>query len=355
MIKSKPFRPDWISAPGDSIEEILKDRKLELSDFAEQLDETIEQTTNLVKGHAEIDYEIAVKLEKLIGATAEFWMARERKYREELNNHESDHQFIEGLPLKDMIKFGWIQESKDNDELLASCLNFFQVSSAKTWFETYRDVIETAAFRTSLTFNSHTGSVAAWLRQGQIIAENVECDKWNPEKLKEILPSIRRLTRETDPKIFLPELIKLCSECGVAVIILQAPSGCRASGATRFISNNKALLLLSFRYLSDDHFWFTFFHEVGHILLHNKNSLYVDEAGASEMQEETEADNFAANLLIPNEFKQQLRTLSANKRDVIRFARQIGVSRGIVVGQLQHLGILKRNQLNDLKVRFTWQ
>ncbi len=355
MIKNKPFRPDWISAPGDSIEEILKERKIKVSDFAEQLNETVEKTINIITGQAEIDYKIAVKLENVIGATAEFWIARERKYREELKTHEGDQQFISGLPVKDMVKFGWIQDSADHGELLENCLNFFQVSNAKTWFETHRDVIETAAFRTSPTFNSYTGSVAAWLRQGEILAEDVDCDKWNSEKLIEILPAIRRLTRENNPKIFLPELIKLCSKCGVAVVILQAPYGCRASGVTRFISNNKALLLLSFRYLSDDHFWFTFFHEVGHILLHNKNSLFIDEAGASEMKEETEADNFAANLLIPNEYKQQLRSLKANKRDVIRFARQIGISRGIVVGQLQHLGILKRNQLNDLKVRFTWK
>ena len=354
MIKNKPFRPDWISAPGDSIKEILKERKISVSEFARQLDESFELTTDLINGQAEIDREIALKLENCIGATAQFWMARERKYREDLKNYKSDQQFISRLPIKDMIKFGWIQNSANHDELLENCLKFFQISDAKTWFETHRDVIETAAFRTSPTFASQTGSVAAWLRQGEILAENIECNNWNPEKLREILPDIRKLTRENDPQIFIPELIKLCSKCGIALIVLQAPSGCRASGATRFISDDKALLLLSFRYLSDDHFWFTFFHEIGHILLHNKNLLYVDEIGESKTKEETEANNFAANLLIPEQFKEQLMNLRANKRDVIRFARQVGVSRGIVVGQLQHLGILKRNQLNDLKVRFAW-
>lgn len=353
-MKNKPFRPDWISSPGDSINEILKARGITISEFAEQIDESFEKADDLIQGRSEITYTTAQKLEQVIGASAEFWLSRERKYREELKVHQSGEQFLEGLPLKDMIKFGWIQSSKERDELLSNCLEFFRVTNVKSWFETYRDVIETAAFRTSPTFDSRTGSVAAWLRQGEITAGTIECKEWDAEKFKQKLPIIRALTREDNPGVFLREISTLCAECGVAVVILQAPSGCRASGATRFISKNKAMLLLSFRYLSDDHFWFTFFHEVGHILLHSKNSLFVDEAGVSHAEEEKEADNFAAELLIPAEFKPELLSLKANKRDVIRYARRIGISRGIVVGQLQHLGILKRDQLNSLKKRFVW-
>jgi plasmid maintenance system antidote protein VapI/Zn-dependent peptidase ImmA (M78 family) len=353
MMKNKPFRPDWISAPGDSINEILKERNITFSDFAMQINESVEMLNDLIEGRAEITPQMAQKLEKIIGASVEFWIARERKYREELIVHENSEQFLQELPIKDMIKFGWIESSNNREELLSNCLDFFQISNAKTWFKTHRDVIETSAFRTSLTFGSQTGSVAAWLRQGEIIAEKMECNDCNLEDFRQKLDSIRGLTRENNPEVFLPLLSKLCAECGIAVVVLQAPSGCRASGATRFISKKKAMLLLSFRYLSDDHFWFTFFHEAGHILLHSKNSLFVDEAGTSNAQEEKEANDFAADLLIPPQFKQSLLKLTANKRDVIRFARQIGISRGIVVGQLQYLGILKRNELNSLKQKFT--
>ena len=46
--------------------------------------------------------------------------------------------------------------------------------------------------------------------------------------------------------------------------------------------------------------------------------------------------------------------LRANKMDVMRFARRIGISRGVVVGQLQHGGIIGRDQLNALKHWFDW-
>ncbi|MFX9089566.1 ImmA/IrrE family metallo-endopeptidase, partial [Acinetobacter baumannii] len=41
------------------------------------------------------------------------------------------------------------------------------------------------------------------------------------------------------------------------------------------LTPEKAMVLLSFRHLSDDHFWFTLFHEFAHLLLHN-NQTFID-------------------------------------------------------------------------------
>ncbi len=162
------------------------------------------------------------------------------------------------------------------------------------------------------------------------------------------------LTRKRDPKLFIPELKRRCAECGVAVVIVRAPTGCRASGATRFLSRDKALLLLSFRYLSDDHFWFTFFHEAGHLLLHGKSALFLEGPNMLSTKEEEEASGFAARTLIPSEFRPGLLDLGVDGRQVIRFARLVGVSPGVVVGQLQYLRRLSPRQLNNLKTRFRW-
>lgn len=351
-MKDKTFRPNWISAPGDSINEILKDKGITLARFALQLSESIETVNDLIKGQLEINQELAQKLEIAIGATAEFWIAREKKYREELKTYQGNEQFLETLPLKEMIEFGWIKPTSNRQDLITNCLNFFQTPNSKVWFEKHRDTIETAAFRTSPTFQSKSGSVAAWLRQGEIIAETIKCKEWNPERFKDKLSDIRLLTREDNPNKFLPKLLEMCAECGIAFVLLKAPFYCKASGATRFISENKAMLLMSYRYFVDDHFWFTFFHEAGHILLHNRNALFVDETATSHIDEEKEANTFASEILIPTEFRSEFLNLRANKKDVIRFARRIGISRGIVVGQLQHLGILKRNELSGLKKSF---
>jgi Zn-dependent peptidase ImmA (M78 family) len=113
-------------------------------------------------------------------------------------------------------------------------------------------------------------------------------------------------------------------------------------------------LLLSFRYLSDDHFWFTFFHEAAHLLLHGPNALFLEAPDVLNSEQEQEANDFAARTLIPQTFGSELSRLRLTHEDLIRFARRVGVSPGIVAGQLQHQGRLRRDQMNRLKRRFEW-
>ena len=216
-------------------------------------------------------------------------------------------------------------------------------------------MLSTAAFRSSPTFESKPGAVAAWLRQGELEAESMPTGTWNATQFEATLQQLRALTRKKNPQEFLPELSKHCAACGVAVVIIRAPTGCRASGVTRFVSPNKALLMLSFRYLSDDHFWFTFFHEAGHLLLHGKEAIFLEGSDLLNTRQEAEANDFAAGVLIPPRFKADLLRLPRNTYEVVRFARRVGISPGIVVGQLQHSGRIKRNELNRLKRRFVWK
>ena len=142
----------------------------------------------------------------------------------------------------------------------------------------------------------------------------------------------------------------------MAVVIVPAPTGCRASGATIFVQPDKALLIQSSRYLSDDHFWFSFFHEVGHLILHGNGNVFLDGVNEDISKEEEEANNFAMSLLIPIENQKELRSLSAYKwENIIRFAEKIGIAPGIIVGQLQKFGIIKYNQLNNLKRKYKWK
>src|SRR5439155_7434606 len=107
-------------------------------------------------------------------------------------------------------------------------------------------------------------------------ASEIDCGLWDPHKFREELQGIRALTRVEDPRQFVPELVKRCAACGVAVVVLRAPKGCRASGAARFLTPARPMILLSGRHLTDDHFWFTFYHEAGHLVLHGHKFVFVD-------------------------------------------------------------------------------
>jgi HTH-type transcriptional regulator/antitoxin HigA len=360
MTNEYTFQPAWVSAPGDTMADILEERNLSLINFAAQMGHTPEHASELIRGRVMITIETARKLEDVLGASAAFWMIRESQYREDVvrlqveQRGSTDNGWVSEIPVKDMIKFGWLKPSSQPDDTLAACLHFFGVPHVAAWRETYRSVIENSAFRTSTSFEAKPGAVAAWLRQGEIESESINCQRWDAKRFRKALFDIRSLTRKKDPNLFIPQIVNRCAECGVAVVIVRAPNGCRASGATRFLSPSKALMVLSFRYLSDDHFWFTFFHEAGHILLHGEKALFLEGLNSALTKEEKEANDFAAAVLIPDEFRVQLMKLALDSYEVIKFAKRVGVSPGIVVGQLQHLGRFKPNQLNSLKRRFTW-
>ena len=352
----KEFDPDWVSAPGDTIDDILVERNLPVTEFAKLVDRSERDVMAMLQGRATITIAMARQLERILGGSVEFWMARDFLYWQDLAKLDmTSKEWVSELPIADMVKFGWLEPVPHESNKLSICLRFFDVPSVAAWREKYGLQSQLVSFRTSLSFESVQGAVAAWLRQGEIEAESIDCQPWNEQRFKECLSDIRSLTREKNPNRFIRELQKLCACSGVAVVVLRGPTGCRASGATKFLTPNKALLLLSFRYLSDDQFWFTFFHEAGHLLLHGEHRYFLEGLHeTSTTKEEQEANDFAARTLIPHELRSELLNVPLRARNLIRFARRLGVSPGIVVGQLQFHGRIKHTQQNRLKRRYRW-
>jgi HTH-type transcriptional regulator/antitoxin HigA len=361
MVDDRPFTPDWLSPPGETITTILRERGLTSEDFARSIQLAPGEVSQLLAGQAVLTAELARRLAGVFGASVDFWIKRESRYREDLARLRQEAlravglKWLNELPTKDMLKWGWVGPASDLATQAALVLQFFGVSSVESWRSTYGNVLHPVAFRTSSTFETQPGALVAWLRQGEILASSIPCARWSPERLRLRLTAFLDLTREKDPEVFLPELRRLCATCGVALVILRTPKKCPASGASRFLSPTRPLLMLSFRYLSDDHFWFTFFHEVAHLLLHADKDLFLEGRDRVSTEEEEEADTFAANLLIPPDYHAEMFRLPARAVPVVRFAHKVGVSPGIVVGQLQHRGHFSYDQLNRLKRRYEWK
>jgi HTH-type transcriptional regulator / antitoxin HigA len=355
MPNADEFRPNWSSAPGETIADVLRERRISLVEFARRIGQTSDDVTSLLEGRSTITIGIARKLEEVLGASVEFWMSRDFQYRQDVSRlHQVDEEWLAELPVGDMIKFGWLTPSPRPAEEMAACLRFFAVPNVSAWRRAYADIQKIVAFRTSRSFESRPAAVAAWLRQGEIVGESINCGPWSAKRFEESLLQIRSLTRQKDPGRFMPDLKNYCAQNGVAVAVVRAPNGCRASGATRFISGRKALLLLSFRYRSDDQFWFSFFHEAGHLVLHGQKGFFLEGMEGPSSTEEQEANEFAERVLIPIELRNQALNLPLNHREVLRFARRLGISPGILVGQLQHNGRIGQDQLNGLKRRLRW-
>jgi HTH-type transcriptional regulator/antitoxin HigA len=360
MTSSLGLEPDWVSPPGEAIEDLLAQHGLSVSNLASQLGQSEHYIQGLLAGSESLHKDLALGLERLLGGSAQFWLNRESQYRRDLAALQStgrlmgDDEFLDSLPIQEMVTYGWIPPVRSRLESVAKCLAFFEVPTIGAWQSRYLESKAIAAFRTSATFESKKGSVSAWIRWGEIQAGRAACQPWEPESFRAALANIRRLTRIKDPAAFVPRLQEIAKSCGVAVVVAKAPAGCRASGAARFLSTRRAMILLSFRHLTDDHFWFSFFHEAGHLLLHDKTQVFIDGEEKSTVLQEREANEFASGCLIDSNQSAILNRLNMNSRSIIRFALRAGVAPGIVVGQLQHSGRLRPNQLNSLKRRYKW-
>lgn len=358
------FAPMWAVPPGRTISDLMHTKGVASSRLASLIDLSERQLAGLLVGKNPLTAGVAARLAEALGMPASFWLRREEQYRKqlaELNegvdaDREEYKSWLRSLPLKEMQSLGWVNSAKDKQEKLRSCLDFFGVPNLDAWYRTYVDVKAAVAFRTTDAYLEHAPATAAWLRQGELQAESLECKEWNPQRFAAQLVKIRGLTQIAEPSDFLPRLRAICAEAGVAVVALKAPKGCRASGATFFANPNKAVLLLSFRYLTDDQFWFSFFHEAGHLVLHwDADLLILETSDSPKSPREEEANQFAMDLLIPSELRKRLPAASKTLIGITRLARDAGVSYGIVLGQMQFCGLVRPDRFNRLKTRYKWE
>lgn len=360
MSNYSSFNPDWTSSPGDTISDILKERKITKKDLAQRMGLTTDNLKALLAGKLNLTLEIAQILEQTLGASKSFWLNREVQYREELertqNGKRETADWLKLIPFSDMVKYGWVERATKASEKTKTCLDFFNVDSVNTWYKTYENLHTKAAFRTSGSFDSNPVSVVTWLRAGEILSTSINCRPFDKSLFEGAILKARYLTRTSNPSEFIPKLTNLFSASGVTLVIAPTPKGCSASGATFFPVPDKAVMMLSFRHLSDDHFWFTLFHEAAHIILHDKNSLFLEGINNNNDQEEAEANLYSERVLIPVEHLDEFMSLRASKwRNIVRFSKKIDVSPGIVVGQLQFHGIIGHHQLNKFKTRYRWE
>ena len=362
-----PFRPDWVSPPGETILDLIEEREWSQAELAQRLGYTTKHLNQLTKGKVALTEDAALRLERVLGSTANFWLNREVKYREHLARIEALQRqqswvgWLNKLPLDELKKAGVIQNQriteKSKPDLIEPLLRFFCVASPEQWEQRYNTGMAIAFRRTRAT-QSDVGAISSWLRLGEIEAEKIDGPKYNRAKFEKALKTIHTLTA-MPPAQFEPQLRALCHSAGVAFVLIPSIPKAHVSGVARWLNPHRPLIQMSLYGKTNDRFWFTFFHEAAHILLHSegsgeKKAIYLDDLNSDnqDSKEEQEANKWAREFLIPSEYNHQLPELRS-KDAVIRFAQIMGIHPGVVVGRLQHDGIIQPSWLNGLKESFT--
>lgn len=355
------YNPDYVSPPGETLADVLEEKGMSQAELVERTGRPKKTISEIINGKAMITPDTALQLERVLGIPAHFWNQREQNYQDYLARlREQDRlkgqlEWLDCFPVREMVKLGWIESCQDDVQQVRTLLNFFGVASPKDW-ETYWDS-RSLSYRKS-AFDTNKAAITAWLRKGELEAQQIETAPYDAVQFKQALEKIRTLTVET-PQIFMPALRLFCAAAGVAVVFVpEIPRKTRVCGVMRWLSPTKALIQLSLRYKSDDHFWFTFFHEARHVLQERKREMFLE--GITDYDpnslNEQDADQFSASFLIPEAALKRFKAtyLRLPKSAIVQFANEIGVAPGIVVGRLQHDNALDHSHCNDLKQKLKW-
>lgn len=336
-----------LSPPGDTIQEHIDFIGMSQTELAERMGKPKEKINELIKGRAPLTMATAFKLEKVLSIPASFWINREKTYRKELyellqlKKLEKEKEWLSAFPINKMKQFGWLPNTNVKHVLIDSLQKFFCVASPDEWKRIYKDEELSVAFRISLAHTQSPHAISAWLRKGEIQATEIELAEFDKKKVKEALAEIKELAFLM-PDDFTQQLQNICARCGVAVVFTQNLPKAPISGATRWF-HNKPIIQLSGRFKTNDHFWFTFFHEAAHIILHGKKDVFLENVKGTEIdhEKEEEANAYAAKILLTEDELQEIIDAAPLTEEMIyEFAKKFRTPAGIIIGRLQHFKLI---------------
>lgn len=356
----KQLKPDYSVHPGNYLREVLAARNISQADLARRSGLSEKAVSQMVNQKAPVTEQTAILLERILGISAEIWTGLNSSYeldqrrKKERESLAQESEWAESFPVDELARRGVFAEPEDSADRVHKLLSFFGQGSVAAYENRWNSV--TAAYRHSPAYESSKEALACWLRLAEIDAESIACRSFDSTDFRKALQRIRQLTTEA-PSLFISKLKDICKNSGVAVTLIPEFRETHISGASFWSGSRKAVIALSLRHKTDDHFWFTFFHEAAHILRHRKKDVFIDrEPDKQTGGTEEEANKVAENRLIPRaeyrDFVQDNPSISPEK--VQAFAQGIGIAPGIVVGRLQHDGYIDYSRLNHLKRRLDW-
>lgn len=269
-------------------------------------------------------------------------------------------EWVRSLPVKAMKKLNFSLPAGVGD--LEAILSFFDAEDEAQIDDRFESAA--VAYRQASSSKVNQYAVAAWIREAELVAEMIPKHPYDESLLRTSIGEMRKLTR-LRVEDALTQMQNLCASAGLAFVMVPELPATRISGCARWLEDGRPMIGLTVRYKTDDQLWFTFFHELGHILLHREHLSFVldnseqvaeGEVDSAMSQIEAEANEFARDMLIePDQFADFVAEGIFTNDSVRAFSELIGIAPGIVVGRLQREKLIEYHQGNAFKQKIEMQ
>lgn len=344
--------------PGEFLREELEARGWSQTELAEIIGRPVRLINELIAGKKAITPETAIQLGDSLGTGPEVWMNLESQYQ--LSKVRSQDGLIarraklyERFPVREMIKRGWIEASKNIEVLEQQFVAFFGVDQLDG------DIRFAHAAKKTDAIDKPSMLQLAWLFRARKIASELVVADYTEAALRQALPRLAALRSAPEEA---RHVARLLAECGVRFVIVEPIPGTKIDGACFWLPNAAPVIALSLRLDRIDNFWFVLRHELEHVLRrHGQAEGYIldqdldGDAAGQVSEEETVANDAAAEFSVSRSemtgFVARVAPFFAEDR-VLLFAQRLNVHPGLVVGQLQRR--LRRYDLfrkHQVKVR----
>lgn len=351
--------------PGQFIEWLLAERGWSQRTLAMVIGKGDAAINKIVLGKQSLDAETALLLEDVFQVPAEKFLNLQKEYdlalakttaRPDPARSNRAHLFG-GLPIADMARRGWLGTANPRSvpEVEAALTGFFGVERVEDI-----EILPHAAKKTQVNIEA-TPAQLAWLYRVRAMASEMLVPRFRPETLDTALSQLRALMVSAENVRKVPRIL---AEAGIRYVVVETLPTAKIDGVCFWLNDHSPVVGMSLRHDRNDNFWFVLRHELEHVRLgHGKATMALDAeldgeragTGSDVPEEERLANEAAANFGIP---QSQMRAFVERKaplfseRDMVGFARSVGVHPGIVAGQLQHLtGRYERFRQHQVKIR----
>ena len=345
--------------PGYTLRQEIEARGITQRGLAKRMGRPEQVISDIVNGRKSITATTATQLERVLDIPAQFWVNLVRQHDlaigriEERQRLQNQTALLTDFQANELMKRGWIPHAKDKAMQVKALCRFLGVASLDVHAATHP-----ASFRITGGNRYSDRTLAVWLRRGELQALDAELPAYDQDTFRATLNDIRAMSVDP-PDDFADQMTNLCASAGVALVFVQELPKVGANGVTRWLHHGNPLIQLNLKWKWADIFWFTFFHEAGHVLQPKRHDvMHYGTRKSTDTRYEAEANKFAADIMIPpSQWKHicdELITYSSTQR-VAELAHEAGVHPGIVVGRLQHERKIRHSEMNDLRTKFVWK
>lgn len=351
--------------PGQLIESLLVEKEWSQRTLAIVIGKGETTINKIIAGKQPVDAETAILLEEVFGVPADTFLALQRSYdlamarvssRPDPARSTRAHLFG-GLPIAEMIKRGWLEASDPRNiaEVEGALAKFFGVASPAEI-----EILPHAAKKTMVN-TEPTAPQLAWLYRVKSMAEEMIVPRYSPSALRAALGTLKLLTTAPEEA---RRVSRILADCGVRFVLVESLPSAKIDGVCFWLNDNAPVVGLSLRHDRIDNFWFVLRHELEHVLQgHGRHAMVLDTelegdragTGPDVPEEERLANAAAQEFCVPSAKMEAFVARKApffSERDLIGFARSLGVHPGIVAGQLQHrTGRYERFRQHLAKIR----